>query len=169
MIWSRVNAQETIDTPVDVAIPTEAGAQPEQDAPLTVEEAVIVVSDPIIPDPIIEPTPTGDWYDDTRLQIMSAQALSYESTGEYTQISKQAEIVEGDSITFEAVKADIFTGKEEVHVYEAPCGRGWQLIVYDEEYGYITSSTTGKTELQPYPVVRSYGYGCEHTVRTANW
>jgi len=167
------NAQEVIDTPVDVAIPTEAGAEPEQHADAIGKDTPIDTPPPeggvVVIDPPKDVEPVTDWYDDIRLQVMSAQSLSYESTGEYTQITKQAEIVSGDSITFEAVKDDIFTGKEEVHVYEAPCGRGWQLIIYDEEYGYFTSSTTGKTELQPYAVVRSYGYGCEHDARTANW
>jgi len=143
--------------------------------PPTVEEAVVVVEErpvevaaPIEEGPV-EVTPTTDWYDDTRLQIMSAQSLSYETTGEYTQINRAQEVVEGDAITFDAVKADIFTGNEEVHVYEAPCGRGWQLIIHDEAMGYVTSSTTGKTTYEPYAVTRSYGYGCEHDARTVNW
>jgi len=99
---------------------------------------------------------------------MAFQALSFESTGEYTQV-KDAQVVEGDVIGFEASMVDVVEPTEEIHVYEAPCGKGWQLIVHDIDYGYITSSSTGKTEYLPYDVVRSYGYGCEHTDRTFNW
>jgi len=170
-----LNAQEinneVIDTPVEIAIEETPAAQPEQEvtvqAPL--EEPVAVTEPPIVEEPIIIDPPTGDWYDDTRLQIMSAQALSFESTGEYTQISKEAEIIDGDSITFEAVKDELFTGKEEVHVYEAPCGRGWQLIITETEVQNVFSSTTKQYLQTTVPIIRSYGYGCEHTSRTFNW
>jgi len=128
--------------------------------PPTAEEAVVVVKE----------EPLADWYDDVRLQIMSAQALSYESTGEYTQVSKEAEIINGDDITFEAVKAEIFTGKEEVHTYEASCGRGWILIIHDDSVyePALLFDEEGKPHKGYAPTVRTYAYGCEHE-RTENW
>jgi len=162
------SAQEVIDIPQEVVIVEEAGAQPEI-PPDVVQDAITppvgVATDGVI---VIEDTPVTEDRDYKRLDIMAFQSLSYESTGEYTQVSK-AEVVEGDVIGFDASMVDVVESTDEIHVYDAPCGKGWQLFVKETEYGYITSSSTGKTSYEPYTVVRSYGYGCEHDSRTQNW
>jgi len=162
MVWSRVSAQEEV--PIDIVIPDVIIDTPapelEQPVDIPLEQGGIVVNEPIISEDIVR--------DEKRLDIMAFQSLSYESTGEFTQV-KDVKVVQGDVIGFDASMVDIVEPTDEIHVYEAPCGKGWQLIVHDFDYGYITSSTTGKTVYEPYPVVRSYGYGCEHDSRTENW
>jgi hypothetical protein len=107
--------------------------------------------------------------DQLRLDLVAFQSLSVDEVGEYTQIGKNERFIDGDDMGFNASAPEILKGNEEVHVYDAPCGRGWQLIIHDTAQGYVTSSTTGKTILGSYPITRSYGYGCEHDIRTSNW
>lgn len=96
------------------------------------------------------------------------QSISFETSGEFIQV-KEAQALSGDSITFEAVIGAEVDSNQEIHVYDGPCGKGWQLIIHDIDYGFVYSSTTGKAEYTSYPITRSYGYGCEHTSRTENW
>lgn len=168
----RVNAQEVIDIAPEAAIPVEPVPELEQpvpeQAPLISEEPVAVIEKPIEESAALEVGPVDITLDDKRLDIMAFQALSFESTGEYTQI-KNAEVVEGDVIGFEASMVGVVEPTEEIHVYEAPCGKGWQLIIYEDNVVRRLSSTTKMFEDQVERTVRSYGYGCEHDSRTFNW
>lgn len=110
--------------------------------------------------------------DNFRLELISFQSLSFETTGEYTQI-KNKNVVEGDTIGFEAsIKNDPanLALDYEVHVYEAPCGRGWLLKIYDRT-NLVESLLLDENNVQftsYLPTIRTYAYGCEHE-RTFNW
>lgn len=153
-VASIVNAQETLDTPVEVAI----------------EEQVVDTSTQVTPTEEVG-VPVIDERDFTRLDVKAFQTLANEDTGEYIQVGLGKELIEGDSVTFNAVAVYDLKGNEEIHVYEAPCGRGWQLIVY--EYETLVEGfqfDTYGNEVPAYkPLVRSYGYGCESVERTFNW
>lgn len=105
--------------------------------------------------------------DQLRLDIIAMQIDSFQTSGDYIQV-KDAQALSGDSITFEAVVGSQVDSNQEIHVYEAPCGKGWQLLITDYAEGYIMASS-GQAVLGKYPVYRSYGYGCEHIDRTYNW
>jgi len=169
------NAQEIIDIPTEetiVEVPVEVIPLPESSlenvvqTDTVVETPVELITPPVVSLPE-EPIVVIDARDDLRLELISLQALSFESTGEYTQIAENKQIVDGDVITFEASAPRILKGNEEVHVYEAPCGRGWQVIIRDESIYEAYTDIDQKIKYRP--TIRSYGYGCEHTERTFNW
>jgi len=166
------NAQEIIDTPTEetiIEVPVDEVPLPEssleEQAVLndTVEEAPVELITP----PVVS-LPIDTTYDDKRLEIMAFQLLSFESTGEYTQV-KEAQVVEGDVIGFDASMVDVVESTDEIHVYDAPCGKGWQLIIYEDLIFRELSTTTKMFEDRVERIVRSYGYGCEHDMRTINW
>jgi len=141
--------------------------------PVAISEGVIqdAVPNNPVPEQVVKdpPVAVSTDRDSVRLELTAFQSLSYESTGEYTQIKENKEFIDGDVIGFDASAKRILSGKEELHVYDAPCGRGWQLIVHDTELQNVFSSTTKSYFKTMVPIVRSYGYGCEHDSRTANW
>jgi len=158
----NANAQE-LDVPIDLAITDSAVVNP-----ITTGNEGESYTPPD-GQPLEAGLPVSDWWDSDRLAVKTLQDISLETTGEYTQVTLDERII-GETVSFDSIKST-FDGRQEVHVYEAPCGKGWQLIVHDTLYGYQTSTSTGKevTELLPYDFERSYGYGCEHIVRTFNW
>jgi len=154
-----LNAQEI--SPNDELV----GEQPEvvevvpttEDIQTPVEEAGVTV-------------PIVDWWDTNRLDVKVLQDISYENTGEYAQVTLDENILSGDKVVVQSIKTS-FDGRQEVHVYEAPCGKGWVLIVRD--FSILVESTQqdekGNQFTAYVPTIRSYGYGCEHVIRTVNW
>lgn len=147
-------AQEVLDTTTPLDIPIQEGV-----GPSIPESSLSYKGDLSVFD-----------RDQLRLDITSMQTMSFETSGEFIQV-KDARALSGDSITFEAVVGAEVDSYQEVHVYEAPCGKGWQLIITDPGQ-YVESiqfDNEGKQFKAFVPIQRSYGYGCEHASRTFNW
>lgn len=107
-----------------------------------------------------------DARDVKRLAVKEQQDALFSKYGEYSQIKRDATF---DTTLGEEqfVLAGLMDGSYEVHVYDAPCGKGWTLLYYEQIPVYAT--TTGK--LLPYTqeVTRSVGHGCQFAQRTVGW
>jgi len=167
MVWSRVNAQEEV--PIDIVTPDVIIDTP---APELEQPVDTVGTDTPIDIPPLEGGIVVDVARDVdRLAIKAFQMIAMEDTGEYIQVGLNKEFVDGDIATFQSIAVDDVKTNYEIHVYDAPCGRGWQLIVHDDSVLVESRQFNDKgQQVSAYvPLVRSYGYGCESASRTENW
>lgn len=121
--------------------------------------------------PQTEPVAVIDERDFTRLDVKAFQQVAFEDTGEYIQVGINQEFIDGDIATFNVLAVDVVKPNQEIHVYDAPCGRGWQLIIHDESLYVEKTQFDIEGNIVPafVPIQRSYGYGCESADRTFNW
>lgn len=88
----------------------------------------------------------------------------YADTGEYVQVRRGGAIAGGfrpDAL----VLSSLVSTTTEVFVYEATCGRGWQLNVFDE-YDVISATSGARILVTD---VHTVGGGCDAAAATVNW
>jgi hypothetical protein len=103
-----------------------------------------------------------------RLAVKEQQDVLYAKTGNYSQVKRNGDF-EGGLGAEQSILSALMDGSYEIHVYEAPCGKGWSIINYEYVATEITSSSTGKLIPFEYEYRHVYASGCEHDARTTNW
>lgn len=103
-----------------------------------------------------------------RLAVKEQQDALYAKVGEYSQVRRDGTFDGGLGIE-QNILSTLMDGGYEVHVYEAPCGKGWRIIEYVAMMEEVVDPNTKLITYEPYEDQRIYTSGCESIARTVNW
>lgn len=93
------------------------------------------------------------------LAIEEQQTELYAKTGVYTQVKRNGDFEGGlgeEQLVLSALADDSY----EIHVYSAPCGEGYKILEYTDNFIWTVGTTSGKMEQYWYEEINTSVYGC---------